>query len=347
MITSFQFSTTDYPLHEQFDVWRDNCRILEMSRESSTDVGFDASIKAIMLGRIGITSSRTGKTTDPGSLRIVARRSQEQIRKDGEDAYHLILNLQRTEHGEAGNRRFLIYPGSVTMFDASLPLTTSVTIGECLGLIIPRNLLDHDARSLHGRTIDGVLGGLLSDHLQSLYGRYEDLSAAEEQRVTQATTHLLRACLQPSPEHIAEALPELGQLQKRRVERYIDAHLLDPTLNVDKICNGVGLSRTVLYRLFESTSGIAHLIQEKRLRLAYERLTDSTSPRPRIAALAERYGFSSDKHFSRAFKKMFGHAPRDAVSQHWTEVSTNPRTGWQSKAAANQTEWAMNAAEGC
>ncbi|VWC55384.1 AraC family transcriptional regulator [Burkholderia lata] len=57
------------------------------------------------------------------------------------------------------------------------------------------------------------------------------------------------------------------------------------------------------------------LVQRTRLLCIRNMLADPTRPRTRIADLAWRYGFASDKHFSRSFKAEFGHSPRETIEQ--------------------------------
>ena len=72
-----------------------------------------------------------------------------------------------------------------------------------------------------------------------------------------------------------------------------------------------GLSRSTLYRLFESVGGVAAYIQRERLRAARDALCSPDNIRP-IHAIAEACGFADASVFSRAFRHAFGCSPRDA-----------------------------------
>ncbi|MEV5550673.1 helix-turn-helix domain-containing protein [Streptomyces sp. NPDC052309] len=95
------------------------------------------------------------------------------------------------------------------------------------------------------------------------------------------------------------------------VRRYIDEHLDDPGLNADGIAAAHGISVRYLHRLFESEGiTVGKLIQQSRVERCARELTRRGRVNPSITAVALRWGFRSPAHFSRAFKAVHGHAPR-------------------------------------
>jgi AraC-like DNA-binding protein len=71
------------------------------------------------------------------------------------------------------------------------------------------------------------------------------------------------------------------------------------------------ISRATLYRLFEDEGGVAAYILSRRLDRCRAILGASTGRDPSISELAFNHGFVSVAHFSRAFRRRFGIAPRD------------------------------------
>jgi len=89
----------------------------------------------------------------------------------------------------------------------------------------------------------------------------------------------------------------------------IEARLLDPDLDAAVLVQALGLSRSSLYRAFQPVGGVNAWIRQRRLEHARDLLANRTGPRPTVGEVAQICGFASDSHFSRAFRKAFGHSP--------------------------------------
>lgn len=89
----------------------------------------------------------------------------------------------------------------------------------------------------------------------------------------------------------------------------IEARLLDPDLDAAVLVQALGLSRSSLYRAFQPVGGVNAWIRQRRLEHARDLLASRTGPRPTVGEVAQICGFASDSHFSRAFRKAFGHSP--------------------------------------
>ncbi len=69
------------------------------------------------------------------------------------------------------------------------------------------------------------------------------------------------------------------------------------------------VSRSQLYRAFQSLGGVSRYIATRRLASIHAALL-SPNERRSIAALAHDYGFVSPVHMSRMFREIYGHSPR-------------------------------------
>ena len=96
--------------------------------------------------------------------------------------------------------------------------------------------------------------------------------------------------------------------------RFISRHLLAPDLNVATIARACAVSRATLYRAFDNHGGVAAQIQRMRLDRAREALRSRFNGVPTITGIAFDYGFSSQGHFSRAYRARFGYSPSDEPS---------------------------------
>lgn len=82
----------------------------------------------------------------------------------------------------------------------------------------------------------------------------------------------------------------------------------------ESIGRALGVSRSRLYALLKPHGGVRRFVQGRRLLWVHAALA-APGPRKSIMALAERYGFGSHAHLSRAFRQQFGYSPSD-VREH-------------------------------
>jgi AraC-like DNA-binding protein len=185
---------------------------------------------------------------------------------------------------------------------------------DSIALTIPRAALERccpDIERLHATRIGGTgLSRLLADHMLALYRHLPKMTEAEAQAAAEGTIALVGACLAPSARRIGEARETIDRTILDRARRHIEARLDDPRLTPAAVCVAAGASRSSLYHLFRQWGGIARYIQERRLRRVHAALRDPAERRG-ISELAYAYGFTSAAHFSRAFRSLFGCAPRD------------------------------------
>lgn len=90
----------------------------------------------------------------------------------------------------------------------------------------------------------------------------------------------------------------------------INDHLEDPNLNVEKLCQEVGLSRAHLNRKMKELFGLtpSEFIRNMRLRKACDLLRQGDVD---ISQIAYSVGFISQPHFSTAFKRFTGFSPSE------------------------------------
>jgi AraC-like DNA-binding protein len=95
------------------------------------------------------------------------------------------------------------------------------------------------------------------------------------------------------------------------IRRYIDQNLSDPSLSPERVAEAHHISVRYLHRLFEGEGvTVGRLIRQRRVEECGRELARRGRASPTISAVALRWGFQSPAHFSRAFKELFGMAPR-------------------------------------
>ncbi len=98
-----------------------------------------------------------------------------------------------------------------------------------------------------------------------------------------------------------------GEKKLERAKRYIDDHI-DEDIEISRLCDELGLSRTRLYELFSSEvhSGVAAYIRERRMIRARTLLKETELT---VSSVAARCGFADYNYFSRLYKRRWGISP--------------------------------------
>ncbi len=99
---------------------------------------------------------------------------------------------------------------------------------------------------------------------------------------------------------------------RKSILAYIDDNLFNPLLGPNLIVQNLRVSRSRLYRTFDTEGGIATIIREKRLDNAYRILVGERSRHVSFKEIAYRCGFHDGAQFTGAFKTRFGMSPKEA-----------------------------------
>lgn len=88
----------------------------------------------------------------------------------------------------------------------------------------------------------------------------------------------------------------------------VEEHIDDPQFSVNYLCEALGMSRSQLYRKFESITGQTpnDFIRSVRLKHAAQLLRNGNNS---ISEISDRVGFNSIKYFNKYFKEEFGLTP--------------------------------------
>ncbi len=90
------------------------------------------------------------------------------------------------------------------------------------------------------------------------------------------------------------------------------------TLSVAGITAALGISRSVVYRLFERDGGLLAYDRMRRLRAVHRAMSNPLNGST-LVELAARYGFRDQAALSRSFRKAFGTTPSEL-----SHASTSP-----------------------
>lgn len=99
-----------------------------------------------------------------------------------------------------------------------------------------------------------------------------------------------------------------------RVVTCIEKYIADSDLNIDKVCNEIGLSHSVLYRKIKSLTGqtVNEFIRTVRVRRAEQLLRTKKFT---VSEVAYETGFSNHSYFTKCFKKLHKMTPTEFIEQ--------------------------------
>ena len=141
-----------------------------------------------------------------------------------------------------------------------------------------------------GAALDGDLRARLGDELMDVVALALDAGGGDE----------------------AAADRVVRQTRLRSVKTWIEEHLADPDLSLEKIAKSNGISVRYLHYLFRLTDmSASEWIWDRRLQRSYDALTQPGLCNLSMTELAYRLGFNSSSHFSTAFRRKFGVRPSD------------------------------------
>jgi AraC-like DNA-binding protein len=111
---------------------------------------------------------------------------------------------------------------------------------------------------------------------------------------------------EPSADHAVQ------RARLRSIKAWIEDHLADPDLSMEKIARSNGISVRHLHYLFRLTDmSASEWVWDRRLQRCYDVHAQRELNNLSVTEVAYRLGFNSSSHFSTAFRRKFGIRPSD------------------------------------
>jgi AraC-like DNA-binding protein len=277
--------------------------------------------------RTSLTLFRAGVIAHGRSTAQTLIRTPERIRRSGIDSVNLTL-VNGSMVGDSNGRNVSTAGGTVHLQDMSRPSRSRWRRLDIINLTIPRERVAHllAETDIHGTVIDSEFDShrLIAHHLNVFSHIAPSLTEEEgEAAITAALLIVERGLGRESIASAAQTQAIYRTVHETAV-RFISRHLLAPDLNVATIARACAVSRATLYRAFDNHGGVAAQIQRMRLDRARQALRSRFDGVPTITDIAFDYGFSSQGHFSRAYRARFGYSPSDEPSL-WGEQRAGMR----------------------
>lgn len=309
------FSTKKLPHTERFDAWQESISAIFDVSQSPLDSGdnFNARLDSYLIDdQLMVSRCKT-----------VAQRFERSARRNAEDGldYYLIQTHltggQETKRGTKVNRS---RPGDLLVIDLADTHVAETMDFEHLTLVVPRQLLApmlNRPDSQEGRVLNAAdpLTRLAVSHIKMLGSVLSDVNEEDAASLIEPTLGIIASALNGTTATVENAPRAAATSLLTRAKMQIENNLHRHELSAEAVCGLMQISRASVYRLFEPYGGVRAYIQERRLRRAASDLTYIHNAQRPIYDIAFHWGFTSEAHFSRAFKRRFGATPRDFRKQ--------------------------------
>ena len=230
-----------------------------------------------------------------------------------------MLRIRYQESGSSlvfqGQRSFRLNAGDWLISDPH-QRHSAVNEGDVshLWLQIPCNALTSSelqvARATRQLPMATPIAGALREAMQVAVETRGEIGQGMGQDMARTMTGLVKQALGQLPVPAGSATATHRSAREdaaRRARAYIERHLRDPDLSVERVAQVLGCTPRYVHKLFEGTESVSRYIWNRRLELCRYRLEEQ--PDQTLTALAFDYGFNSSSHFSRSFRERFGTTP--------------------------------------
>jgi len=246
-------------------------------------------------------------------------RRQRHIAKLDKDCYYVQF-LQRGKMNvlQAG-RTLVTNAGTGAIFSATESYDLEC-VGEIRSLYLELPRKEFGDRFAHDRipvaaTIGtgGGLGRIAAEFCSMLASEGSALDADVRARLGDELMDVIALALDAGG-HRDESSADhaVQQARLRSVKAWIEEHLTDPNLSLEKIAKSNGISLRHLHYLFRLTDmSASEWIWDRRLQRCYDVLTRPELNNLSVTEVAYRLGFNSSSHFSTTFRRKFGIRPSD------------------------------------
>ena len=301
------------------DAWIESMRpIYDVSPIEQNNQDFKASAKVWGAGGLFFGSTTYGAQ--------IMDRKESKHKQDDEDDYLLMLiykegGAKSIHHGKPAEQR----PGDVYLLDFSRDHRLVALSSRVEWILAPHKAVGFQ-RDAHPSSIvlpaDTPAGWILSELSSIAFEKLPSCTLKDAEVMAGMLVGTLKGLISENPNDVAKKQAICGR--RAVMQRFVIESIADLSLNVETLCRKFGVSRATVFRDFEP-GGLQHFMMLHRLDRALNDIASGPSIRGRIAMIAEKWGFSSPAHFSRAFRENFGFSPSDAVGVRRNTRLFSPR----------------------
>jgi AraC-like DNA-binding protein len=299
------FSTELLPASDRIDAWQWNAQqICGNCRIQLPNSSFHGSIEVRQVGALPLTrfsSSPLSFWKWPSDTINGVNRS-----------CIVITQIEGARRYRQSGTEVLLRPGDTTLIDSARPWSSSCD-SNCVRLYlrVPRWTMENRLRM---RDIpiapriaaSSAVGAALFRLSLSLYNEAQWMKGEFGSATLDTYFAILAACVGEDDvpvQHSSELI--------RRILRFIEVRIAEPTLGPVEIASAMGISVRHLHRLFSATGvTLGDHIRARRLEQCRDDLGNPCFANRTITEIAFSRGFSDAAHFSHSFRKQFGVSAR-------------------------------------
>lgn len=312
MKNTVQVSTDMFEVRDRNDYWRDVTRpaFETIIQKDDHDRVFYGEVTATQIGEFVI-----GETKFNAQHYV---RDQKIISSFGLDSYIFQIVTAGSLTGDFNGVCSQAFLGDICILDMAQTFESKVSEGERITIVLPRAPMQRSglAGNIHGRVLlaEDPLTKFMIDFASSLRKVASHLNGSQLSSLQNSMIDMFSMALSGKEFNHAESLA-VAPLTRQSIIDYIDSNIESINLTTEAILQKFRVSRSHLYRLFADNGGVATIIRNKRLTLAYQRLVNSNERKIHLADLAYKAGFKDYNSFSRLFQERFGQKPGDVRAE--------------------------------
>lgn len=232
---------------------------------------------------------------------------------DGGDTVMVVIELEDSGwRGDYDGRAAGGHMGQIRLVDMARPFSLSTGPYSSFYVMIPRALLEEQGKlDFHGLVVseDSVSGRLLAAHVKALGEVLDRMTPNEAEAGARAMVALIGGAIAAHAEPAVDDPRPVEKMLLASGRQFVERHLDDVELSPEAVRRHLGVSRSLLYKVFEPLGGVSAFIQGRRLDQAFDAILHDGAEQHTLGEIAYRHGFRSDAHFSRAFRGRFGVTP--------------------------------------
>lgn len=315
------FSTAGAHPRRSFKIWNETIfeRIVPVELKQMGDRPFNGTLEAADVGPLLITRITQSAIRTEATPNTIRRHAKHDTITVGIVQSGIVTSTQ-------GGREAVQKAGEIVILDRKPTVMSTIFDSRCLILEIPRAPLEKilGPASIYSALTIGAAqpsSSLVSSFFEELVRVHAQLSAETATRMASIGIDLLAASI---AERIAQDTPITlhATLTLQRAKSYIEINLCNTNLDVPQIAAAVGVSVRRLQEMFQQHGRcISEWIWQRRLEVAFARLSDPNCAHLSIGRIAHGCGFTSQPHFSRRFRDRYNLTPSECRNAAYRKIS--------------------------
>lgn len=299
------FDTEQIVQSDRFDAWQENIGVFfdlfaPDGQKQQDDICAQIDVCNLGDAVFGVTRSQSQRF----------KRGARRVAHDDMD--HILVQLFVKGGGvTAGNEH--IAAGDMLIIDLAQPHDMVNADFENLTLVLPRELkpeISNLLTPMHGLQLsaDNPMVRFMGDSLLNLWRHVPEMNVGQASGTMHGVLGLMHGWLAREGRLPEENDPATSAALGKAICRYIESHLTEPLTPAD-LAKTFRISRSQIYRIFAPHDGVANYVWDRRLYRSLQMLASPQFNAMSIGTIAFECGFTSEAHFSRAFKAKFGTQP--------------------------------------